>query len=80
VADVCATALSLVAGVTDQPSVVLADAGYRHGEQIDRLMSEGVRVLVPPDADKRRGTRPGWDGGRYAFMRNVLDAPPTGEL
>jgi hypothetical protein len=67
------------AGVTDDPGV-LADAGYWHGEQIDRLLGEGVQVLVPPDADKRRGTRPGWDGGRYAFMRNVLDAPAAGEL
>jgi integrase len=68
------------AGITDQPAVVLADAGYWHGEQIDRLMGEGLQVLVPPDADKRRGTRPGWDGGRYAFMRNVLDTPAAGEL
>jgi transposase len=68
------------AGVTDQPGVVLADAGYWHGEQIDRLMGQGVRVLIPPDADKRRGRRPGWDGGRYAFMRNVLDTPAAGEL
>src|SRR5205814_8731454 len=37
------------------------------------LMGRGIRVLVPPDANKRRGTRPGWDGGRYAFMRNVLE-------
>jgi hypothetical protein len=29
-------------------------------------------VLIPPDAGKRKGTRPGWDGGRYAFMRRVL--------
>jgi hypothetical protein len=28
--------------------------------------------LVPPDAGKRKGARPGWDGGRYAFMRNLL--------
>jgi transposase len=68
------------AGVCDQPGVVLADAGYWHGEQIDRLMGQGVQVLGPPDADKRRGTRPGWDGGRYAFMRNLLDAPAAGAL
>jgi len=68
------------AGITDQRSVILADAGYWHGEQIDRLMGEGVQVLVPPDADKRRGTRPGWNGGRYAFMRNVLDTPAASEL
>ena len=68
------------AGITESPAVVLADAGYWHGEQIDRLMGRGVQVLIPPDADKRRGTRPGWDGGRYAFMRNVLDTPAAGEL
>ena len=60
--------------ITDSPAVVLADAGYWHGEQIDELMGRGVQVLIPPDADKRRGTRPGWDGGRYAFMRRVLDS------
>ena len=68
------------AGITESPAVVLADAGYWHGEQIDRLMGQGVQVLIPPDADKRRGPRPGWDGGRYAFMRNVLDTPAAGEL
>ena len=68
------------AGITESPEIVLADAGYWHGEQIDELMGQGVQVLIPPDADKRRGTRPGWDGGRYAFMRNVLDTPAGGEL
>ena len=68
------------AGVDEQPGVVLADAGYWHGEQIDTLVGDGVQVLVPPDADKRRGTRPGWDGGRYDFMRNVLDTVAGGEL
>src|SRR3954453_20761581 len=43
-----------------------------------RLIGQGVKVLIPPD--KRRGTRPGWDGGRSAFMRNVLDNPAAGEL
>jgi transposase len=68
------------AGITESPAIVLADAGYWHGEQIDRLMGQGIQVLIPPDADKRRGTRPGWDGGRYAFMRTVLDTPAGGEL
>ena len=56
--------------------MVLADAGYWHGEQIDQLMGRGILVLIPPDADRRRGTRPGWNSGRYAFMRRVLDAEP----
>ena len=68
------------AGVAEQPGVVLADAGYWHGGQIDALMGEGIQVLIPPDADKRRGRRPGWDGGRYAFMRNVLDTTAGGEV
>jgi transposase len=68
------------AGVTAAPGVVLADAGYWHGEQIDELMGRGVQVLVPPDANKRKGTRPGWSGGRYAFMRRVLESDSGGGL
>jgi len=60
------------AGVTQAPDVVLADAGYWHHDQMDELAGRGLRVLIPPDAGKRTGARPGWDGGRYAFMRNVL--------
>ena len=33
---------------------------------------EGLIVLVPPDSTKRAGPRPGWTGGRYAFMRTIL--------
>jgi hypothetical protein len=32
-----------------------------------------AQVLIPPDADKRKGNRPGWNGGLYSFMRRVLD-------
>lgn len=39
---------------------------------MDQLASQDITVLIPPDAGKRRDTRPGWDGGRYAFMRRVL--------
>jgi hypothetical protein len=61
------------AGVVDQPpEVVLADAGYWHQVQMQRLAAEGLTVLVPPDANKRGGARPGWDGGLYAFMRRAL--------
>jgi Transposase DDE domain len=37
-------------------------------------------VLIPPDAKKRSGSRPGWDGGAYAFMRRVLASEPGGAL
>ena len=39
-----------------------------------------MQVLIPPDAGKRKGARPGWDGGLYAFMRRVLDTDRGGEL
>ena len=38
------------------------------------------QVLIPPDAGKRKGARPGWDGGLYAFMRRVLATDRGGEL
>jgi transposase len=61
------------AGVTDLPGVVLADAGYWHHEQMDQLRLEhGLQILIPPDAGNRTTSRPGWNGGRYAFMRRVL--------
>jgi transposase len=68
------------AAVTDAPEVVLADAGYWHTEQIERLTGRGLAVLVPPDAGKRKGARPGWSGGIYAFMRRVLATDRGGEL
>jgi transposase len=65
------------AGIKDAPRVALADAGYWHHEQLDELAARGITVLVPPDAGKRQGARPGWDAGRYAHMRRVL-ATDTG--
>ena len=56
--------------------MVLADAGYWHGEQMDELTGRGITVLIPPDAAKRRGTRPGWDGGRYASCAASSKANP----
>jgi Transposase DDE domain len=68
------------AGVEELPAVVLADAGYWHQVQMERLVAEGMAVLVPPDAKKRGGARPGWDGGLYAFMRRVLATEHGGAL
>jgi hypothetical protein len=53
------------AGITDTPEVVLADAGYWHTEQMQRLAARGMPVLIPPDAHKRNGVLPGWTGGMY---------------
>jgi transposase len=68
------------AGINALPEVVLADAGYWHSEQMQQLTGRGTVVLIPPDAGKRKGARPGWDGGLYAFMRRVLASERGGEL
>lgn len=51
------------AGVTETPEVLLADAGYWHYAQMQQIVATGTQVLVPPDADRRKAPRPGWDGG-----------------
>ena len=68
------------AGITEKPAIVLADAGYWHQEQMEQLTGRGTVVLIPPDAGKRQGARPGWDGGLYTFMRRVLATDRGGEL
>jgi transposase len=68
------------AGVTDTPEVLLADAGYWHGEQMERIVDRGVQVLIPPDTSRRRATRRSWDGGYYDFMRRVLATERGGDL
>src|SRR3954452_2155678 len=60
------------AGVSERPGVLLADAGYWHQHQMERIIDRGIAVLIPPDASKRKGARRGWEGGYYAFMRRVL--------
>jgi Transposase DDE domain len=68
------------AGVTNRPGAVLADAGYWHYQQMDELAAQGIPVLIPPDSKKRKTARPGWDGGRYAWMRRLLASDPGREL
>jgi hypothetical protein len=68
------------AGVEENPRVVTADAGYWHQQQMERIINRGIQVLIPPDAGKRKGARPGWDRGLYAFMRRVLATERGAEL
>ena len=68
------------AGVLDTPDVLLADAGYWHGEQMERIIDRGIQVLIPPDTSRRRTTRRNWDGGHYDFMRRVLATERGGAL
>ncbi len=67
-------------GITETPGVAVADSGYWNEEQIDNVVSDGIEVLIPPDAGKRDTPRRGWDGGRYAFMRTVLAGDYGGGL
>ena len=59
-------------GVSGQPDVLLADAGYWHTSQMHRLKERGIEVLAPPDGNMRAGIRPGWEGGPYQQMRDTL--------
>ncbi len=66
--------------MSDKPQVALADAGYWHQKQMERIVSRGIQVLIPPDSSRRKGARPGWRGGYYAFMRRVLQTEHGREL
>lgn len=68
------------AGVCDTAGVLLADAGYWHGEQMQRVVERGIQVLIPPDTSRKRPTRRNWDGGHYDFMRRALASERGGEL
>ena len=68
------------AGISAATEVVLADAGYWHGEQMQRIVDRGIEVLIPPDTGRRRTTRRNWYGGRYDEMRQVLATERGGEL
>jgi hypothetical protein len=59
-------------GVDEIPVAVVADAGYWHQPQMERIIAGGTRVLIPPDSSRRKTARPGWDGGLYAVMRQLL--------
>ena len=39
---------------------------------MNEITAAGTPVLIPPDAGRRKDTRPGWNGGAYAFIRHVL--------
>jgi hypothetical protein len=60
------------AAITDAPKAVLADSGYWRTEQMHQLAADGIPVLIPPDSGLRTTPRPGWHGGYFAFLRNVL--------
>jgi hypothetical protein len=68
------------AGITDQPEVVLADAGYWNSLQIDQLADRGIRSLVRPDADSRKAPTRLRSGPRYEQMRDLLETEDGKQL
>jgi hypothetical protein len=68
------------AGVTDQPEIALADAGYWNSPQIDQLADRGIRSLVRPDADTRKAPTRIRSGPRYEQMRELLETDDGKQL
>ena len=68
------------AGLSERPRTVLADAGYWHTKQIEKLRGDGFEVLVPPDSTGREDARLGWEGGIYEAMREALRTPEGRQL
>jgi len=68
------------AGVTDTPDVVVADAGYWHQKQIEKIVSRGIQVLNPARC-RQRAKAPARAGtaASTAFMRRVLDTDTGAE-
>ena len=67
-------------GVSELPEAVIADAGYWHTAQMQRIAERGIEVLIPPDGTMRDGKRPGWENGLYALMRERLSTEDGKEL
>jgi hypothetical protein len=65
------------AGVTGRLETAIADTQYWNEQHMDEVIADKhVHALIPPDSGTRDTPRPGWTGGRYAWMRYVL----AGEL
>jgi Transposase DDE domain len=47
---------------------------------MENIVSDGIQVLVPPDAGLRAGAGPGWEKGPYAFMGRALASEAGHEL
>jgi transposase len=60
------------AGAQGSLEVVVADAGYWNGKQIEGLMAQGITPLVPPDGHARSDPRADRAGGLYEHMRRIL--------
>ncbi|MGZ6569406.1 MAG: transposase, partial [Solirubrobacteraceae bacterium] len=52
----------------------LADAQYWNEQHMDEVTAnQHVQVLIPPDGGASGKQRKGWTGGRYSWMRYLLN-------
>ncbi len=45
------------AGASERPGVLVADAGYWRKRQMENIVANGTRVLIPPDSDLKEKPR-----------------------
>jgi len=65
---------------TGRLEVALADTQYWNEQHMDEVIAnKHVQVLIPPDG-KNGKQRKGWTGGRYTWMRYVLNSALGDEL
>jgi transposase len=61
--------------------IALADAQYWNEHHMDEVTAnQHVQVLIPPDGSMSGKQRATWSGGRYTWMRSVLDSESGGQL
>ena len=62
------------------PEVVLADAGYWHQQQMERIVDRGIEVLIPPDASRRKAPGRAGTAAATRSCASVLATERGGEL
>ena len=67
------------AGSSSRIETAVADTQYWNEQHIDEVVADKhIQVLIPPDGGRGK-QRKGWTGGRYDFMRAVLNSERGGE-
>jgi transposase len=62
------------AGSSSRIETALADTQYWNEQHMDEVTADQhVQVLIPPDGGASGKQREGWTGGRYSWMRYVLN-------
>jgi hypothetical protein len=68
------------AGIDQTPEAVAADAGYWNEHHMDEVVThDHIPVLLAPDKGTRGTPRKTWTGGRYEWMRTVLNSEHGGQ-